>query len=316
MDQTPFFLDLLSCTFGFYISGISTFFFNAACRIIGVKTRAMSFDTTRHCQVPDCTLPIDIVLCASNGKQFGTHKRSLEMFNEGFPPSEIVAPEPDGKPSQVSLSDGPEPLQLLLQFSHNAEQPDLRSKSIHSIMAFSIVAEKYGNMLAIQACRMAMEDLGRRSPSDALVVVSYKVHNCNYDGIDEFARRSMGLPLKDAVAKTREYPNVYAIWTQYREEWQRSFRFYSVAVQNMSSIHNGDPLRPRKYDDDSIIIKVLRAELESDVVPTIESVRRTLDRALRVDGLVSTEGRQGLITAQRIIEEIIMDFPVWTQFSA
>ncbi|KAK7027542.1 hypothetical protein VNI00_015176 [Paramarasmius palmivorus] len=237
------------------------------------------------------------------------------MFNEGFPPSEIVAPEPDGKPSQVSLSDGPEPLQLLLQFSHNTEQPDLRSKSIHSVMAFSIVAEKYGNMLAIQACRMAMEDLGRRSPSDALVVVNYKVHNRNYDGIDEFARRSMVLPLKDAVAKTREYPNVYAIWTQYREEWQGSFRCYSAAVQNMPTIHNGDHLRPRKHDDDSVI-KVLKAELEAEAVPTIESVRRTLDRALRVNGLVSTEGRQGLITAQRIIEEIIMEFPVWTQFSA
>ncbi|KAK7041526.1 hypothetical protein VNI00_009398 [Paramarasmius palmivorus] len=248
-------------------------------------------DWSKQCRVLGCTLPIDIVLYTSDDKKFGSHKGNLAVFNEGFPPLEIVSPEPDGKPSHVKLDDRSESLHLLLQFSHNAEQPDLRSKSTRAIMAFSTVAEKYGNRLAIQACRKAMEDLGKCSPSNALATVCYKAQNGNLAGIDEFARHSMVLSLKDA--------------TQYREVWQRDHKTYITTVKDQVNAV-----------DRHSLVRRIQAELLAEAVPTMACVRSALDRALIVDWAVSSATRARLTEAQGALERIIEGFPVWKQFSA
>ncbi|KAK7022024.1 hypothetical protein VNI00_017057 [Paramarasmius palmivorus] len=273
-----------------------------------------SYDWSGECHVPECTAPVDIVLRSSDGKRFGTHKKNLEVFNDGFPYSDSVVHEPD---EDVTLTEHSKHLQLLLRFSHSIDQPDLELKNMKAALEFARVADKYGNSLLMQACGRAMEEFGQRSAVDSLSTVCYKVHYHELDGIDEFARRSMSLLSQQVRARTRDYPEIYVIWTQYKEKWQIAIgRFHQCVAQRDTSYScdRGDYIvRGRVTPRDGNAIRLLQAQVTQDGVPTIQNLTRVMDLVRKADGLVTQKFWD---MKKRALERIIAEFPIWTDFSA
>uniref|UniRef100_A0A0W0EXI1 Uncharacterized protein n=1 Tax=Moniliophthora roreri TaxID=221103 RepID=A0A0W0EXI1_MONRR len=47
-------------------------------------------DWEGRCKVPDCALPVNVILKSCDGKRYGAHAKNLEVFNDGFPVTDFV----------------------------------------------------------------------------------------------------------------------------------------------------------------------------------------------------------------------------------
>jgi len=105
------------------------------------------------CPVDECLLYIDLVLESSNGVRFGAHKTNLELYSDGFPIAKVTQSDSE----VVKLSENDSVLRLLLQFMHNARQPEMSSIFFEDLELLAEAVEKYMIFSAIQVCRMQME---------------------------------------------------------------------------------------------------------------------------------------------------------------
>ncbi|KAK7028919.1 hypothetical protein VNI00_014753 [Paramarasmius palmivorus] len=250
------------------------------------------------CPVPGCTLPVDIVIFSHSfvrieAKRFGTHQRNLEIFNDPESISKDLSytgeAELNRKPPHAIFLTNPKNLELLLRFSHDHSLPDLRlEQDIETVYSFS----RY---------------LGKRSPKDSLFTLGWKSDNYQFNGIDEYARRSMSLTYEDAKDVIRSastgvtYRKNPVVWKEYKDEWDRTVQRYTDVVQNLitSVVLN--------YDDNAPdVLQLIRRQLESEVTLTSESVTRTFD-------IIRSE--VDLEAARMVLESILEECPVWEQLA-
>lgn len=104
--------------------------------------------------VSDCCLETDIILESSNGAQFGTHSRNLEVYSEGFPPSIFKS---GGVPEIVKMEEDNAIIVLLLRYMHLSPQPDSTEFSFELLERLAHAVEKYMIYSAMGICRLRME---------------------------------------------------------------------------------------------------------------------------------------------------------------
>ncbi|KAK7019787.1 hypothetical protein VNI00_017928 [Paramarasmius palmivorus] len=241
-------------------------------------------------------------------KRFGTHRRNIEIFND---PDSIQfcsdlgsEAELNRTPPHVTFFTDPVNLELLLRFSHDHSLPDLRlEQNIKTVYSFAKCAESYGNEAAKQACTTALEFLGKRSPRDSLFTLSWKSDNHQFNGIDEYARRSMSLSYEDAkhLIVSASDPVTYeknpVVWKEYKHEWDRIVQRYTDVVQNLITDNNAP---------DVDVSQLIQKQLESEVTLTSESVTRTFD-------IIRSE--VDLEAARTVLDGILGECPVWEQLA-
>ncbi|KAG7091613.1 hypothetical protein E1B28_010632 [Marasmius oreades] len=171
------------------------------------------------CRVEGCMIAVDVVLQSSDNELFGAHTKNLECFNEGFPPAGWAKKVDE----VVVLTESSAVLTLLLGFTHNSlALPDLEDGDIDidNLLSLCEAAEKYGNFIALQACRRGLKNRAKTLDPDGLLkVLRYKV--CRFDSTDinDFARRTPGIPVKEVWSFYKGYPEVYYLWSRYQIAW-------------------------------------------------------------------------------------------------
>ncbi|KAK1223186.1 hypothetical protein PQX77_013940 [Marasmius sp. AFHP31] len=149
-------------------------------------------------------------------KDFGAHTKNLECFSEGFPPAGWVTNQLE---EVVFLTESSKVLRLLLGFMDNTALPDLEEDkiAIDTLLSLCEAAEKYGNFIALQACRRAILRRAEKIDGDALLkVLRFKICHSNLQGINDVARRTVDIPVKDVWRFCKGYPEVYYFWSRYQ----------------------------------------------------------------------------------------------------
>ncbi|KAK1225633.1 hypothetical protein PQX77_011417 [Marasmius sp. AFHP31] len=193
-----------------------------------ISTVAHPWVADSRCPVASCNLIVDLILQASNGKKLSTHAKNMEMYNSGFP---VVGSVNHQFEDIVELTESEDTLKLLIVYSHNCEHEDLRHLGAQKLVAFAQAAEKYGNFFALDACKIAMKDIGPRSLENAIHVLFFQAAHSIYDGIDHLA----GLTMEShqrliwTVAE-RVDPKLFYLWTLYRDDWRAAHIRYTAAL--------------------------------------------------------------------------------------
>ncbi|KAK7041612.1 hypothetical protein VNI00_009202 [Paramarasmius palmivorus] len=165
--------------------------------------------------IANCMIPVDIVLEASDGQLLGAHTKNLENFNHAFPCRDSVTHELQ---ETVKLTEDSDTLRLLLKFSHNEDYGDVESFGLDRVLALLEAAKKYGNYIALYACKVAMNRLARKNDANALRVIPYKVMHNDYHEMDAIVLATMGIPLDQVIISMRKFPEVYIIYALVRHK--------------------------------------------------------------------------------------------------
>ncbi|EEB91495.1 hypothetical protein MPER_10135 [Moniliophthora perniciosa FA553] len=150
----------------------------------------------------NCQLQVDLVLESGDGVKLGAHIKTLELFSNAFPIAGTVTHNID---DTVKLTENSDILLLLLKYSHYDDHPDITDLGIDNVIAFMGAADKYGNYLAMSACRVAM----RRSPTNAIKVIPYKIAHRDFAEIDDLVRSTMDLSTRTVLDATKYNPQIY-----------------------------------------------------------------------------------------------------------
>ncbi|KAK7041611.1 hypothetical protein VNI00_009201 [Paramarasmius palmivorus] len=156
-----------------------------------------------------CTVPVDIVIQASDGTLLGTHMKNLEVFNSGFPYGVPVTHEFQ---DTIKLAEDSETLRLLLKFSHNEDYGEVEKLGLDKIIRLMEAADKYGNCFALCACKVAMNRIAKKSSEHAVRVIPYKVRYRDYYDMDPIVESTMNVPLADVIVSMRHFPRVYLVY--------------------------------------------------------------------------------------------------------
>ncbi|KAK7041613.1 hypothetical protein VNI00_009203 [Paramarasmius palmivorus] len=185
---------------------------------ITMKSQIKRTSNTPVCDaVKGCIIPVDIVLETSDGRLLGAHTKNLETFNRAFPPASCVT---HNIQEPVKLTENSEMLRLLLKFSHNEDYGNTAKLGLDKVLEFAAVADKYGNSMAMYACKVAMNRLANERPENAIRVIPYKVVYSDYEDMDQIVRLTMSLPLQDARTAMRHFPDTYMIYvSSYPIQW-------------------------------------------------------------------------------------------------
>ncbi|EEB92280.1 hypothetical protein MPER_09236 [Moniliophthora perniciosa FA553] len=191
-------------------------------------------DPISHIAIEDCQLPVDIILKSSDGQTLGAHTRNLEIFNDAFPSPDSVS---HSATDIVTLEENAEILLLLLKFSHNCALPDISGLSFETTRALYEGADKYGNQITAQACKLALrKHFESLSPEACLDHFVHKLLRNDVDDIDVVIRRTMTLPLVHVLCKLKEQPSWGAdallTYALYRDQWRDSATRYRDTINS------------------------------------------------------------------------------------
>ena len=118
-----------------------------------------------HPAVPECTLPVDVVLRSGDGVLIGAHQTNLGQYSEGFPPASLGLDATD----PVDLPESGSTLGRLMQFMHKHRYPRI-SKFPWGIYELAETAQKYEVYTAIAACNEYIECVNNISPCQAKLI--------------------------------------------------------------------------------------------------------------------------------------------------
>ncbi|TFK70765.1 hypothetical protein BDN72DRAFT_896213 [Pluteus cervinus] len=138
------------------------------------------------CHVPDCGLPIDVVIKTSDAQYFGTHLQNLESHADGFPPASL------GKRKRVNhmdIEEDSEVTSLMLHLMHKQPQPDLRQTPISILVRLAEAAEKYLIYSAMNICRVV---LNTRTSEAPLGILAYAIKHGYHEVADVAGPLSLG----------------------------------------------------------------------------------------------------------------------------
>ncbi|TFK70750.1 hypothetical protein BDN72DRAFT_958592 [Pluteus cervinus] len=182
--------------------------------IYGLARRAMVLPKF----IPDCVLPVDIVVKTSDAKYFGTHLQSLESCAEGFPPS--------------SLGEGGLVNQMDIEEDSELPQPDLRQVPIGVLVRLAEAVEKYLIYSSMSIFRLLM---GIRAPEAPLGILAYALKHGYPDVADCAAPHSLGISWKEVRKELG--PIGTALWGEYRESFLDVFKGHGGS----RSFHDDEP---------------------------------------------------------------------------
>uniref|UniRef100_A0A0W0EXD6 Uncharacterized protein n=1 Tax=Moniliophthora roreri TaxID=221103 RepID=A0A0W0EXD6_MONRR len=164
---------------------------------------------------------------SSDGVKLGAHMKNLESFNNAFPITGTVTHTID---DTVKLTENSDILLLLLKYSHYDDHPDIADLGIDTAIALMNAADKYGNHSAMSACRTAMSYLARRSPTNAIRILPYKIAHGDFNEIDDLVRSTMDLPTQTVLDATKHDPQIYFTYTLYKEKYKVALKKFRDAV--------------------------------------------------------------------------------------
>ncbi|KAL0571117.1 hypothetical protein V5O48_010849 [Marasmius crinis-equi] len=116
---------------------------------------------------------------------------------------------------------------------HNSALPDLEDEQIDidALLSLCEAAEKYGNFIALQACKRAMKQRAEKmTQDDSLKVLRFKVCHSDLADIDIIARKTIKMRVKDVWSFYKGYPEVYYYWSRYQIAWADWDSEYSEAM--------------------------------------------------------------------------------------
>ncbi|PFH48568.1 hypothetical protein AMATHDRAFT_149601, partial [Amanita thiersii Skay4041] len=119
--------------------------------------------------VPECDLPVDVILKSSDNKVFGGHTANLDKFSCGFPPASLATSSPASTADPVCLTESGAVLELLLKCLHNQRQQDLSRCSNMVVIALAEAVQKYMVYTAMEICRLNMCRLAESYPKQVFV---------------------------------------------------------------------------------------------------------------------------------------------------
>ncbi|ESK92352.1 hypothetical protein Moror_4637 [Moniliophthora roreri MCA 2997] len=263
--------------------------------------------------IENCQLAIDIFLQSADGKLLATHSRNLESFNEAFPLSGSVT---QAKGDVVSLSENADALLLLLKFSHNNIIPDISYLGLDALISFAEVADKYGNHIALHVCRGLIENrVNNMSPEESLRFLRYKIARDDLEDIDSAVRRSMTLPLHQALNQLRDYPSALHIYALYADRWKESMVTYRSLIDSKS----GSWLEPQKlarYEDrptriHKMAAQILFMKLEENPVLSLSALDDTIGLAEQISpGFRVRCSPTGWVQSFR---DVVGGYPTWRE---
>ncbi|PFH46148.1 hypothetical protein AMATHDRAFT_70475 [Amanita thiersii Skay4041] len=171
---------------------------------------------TEPCPVPECDLPVDVVIKSSDDKFFGTHAVNLAVFSHAFPPASLASSYPASTDDPVCLTETGDVVELLLRCMHNQRQPDLLSPRSKVLIALAEAVEKYLVYPAMEICRLHMNRLADIYPKE---VFAYAVKHGYPELLDQTAPLTLTWDAKEACEELS--PTNFAVWVLYREGWLR-----------------------------------------------------------------------------------------------
>ncbi|KAK7050029.1 hypothetical protein VNI00_005461 [Paramarasmius palmivorus] len=263
------------------------------------------------------TLGCDIILKSSDGKLLGAHMKNLEIFNEGFPLEGSITCDLD---DTVELTEDAETLRLLLLFSHNSSYPDLSKLDIDVVLALGDAAEKYGNHLAFMACSQTLGHFARRSSEHALKVLRFKASHSDFDEIEETARRTMDIPILDAMHILGRHHNIFRVWLQYQQNWLRRIDHYHAAINNTRiredhKYANGSPKPCPTLEDFVANIKPVLQSPEF-MPPSVDNFSRAVAVYRSIPACkIHCDHCSAYIHWRRCVRESLEELPSWRDFS-
>ncbi|PPR06368.1 hypothetical protein CVT24_002481 [Panaeolus cyanescens] len=202
---------------------------------------------TLACLVQECSLPVDIVLVSSEGKDLSTHKSNLGQFSAGFPPFDPTdVPMDDGKITieKVQLPEKFEVLKLLLHFMHHTYLPDLEKVDFTIVCELAEAAEKYQVFSAIPVCKLIMKQHAEKRwqyGGRPLSVLFYALRHDYPEIANSAARLTLNWTVRDFVAEARKagiQASHIIQWVQLREMYvQRGETICTLAQQYQPDKH-------------------------------------------------------------------------------
>ncbi|KAF5341256.1 hypothetical protein D9611_006155 [Ephemerocybe angulata] len=162
---------------------------------------------------PDCALPVDVILRSSvDGSLIGAHRKYLEDFSDGFPPSDAVIASMDAVP----LSEDGDTLRLLMKFMHKQRHPAISGLDPSSVFKLGEAAEKYMVYSAMSPCRDFIERIVKTHPATSLC---YAVKFDYPDIANAAAFYTISTSLEDMEEISKKDHRLLYAWLRYREAY-------------------------------------------------------------------------------------------------
>jgi hypothetical protein len=107
--------------------------------------------------VPDCNIPIDIILISRDLQHLGGHTHNLATYSDGFTPDIPPDSQLSFGVEEVKYDEDGDTLRLLLHFMHRCKPPSLWDLLFCELEDFAYAAHKYRVFSAISAANFSME---------------------------------------------------------------------------------------------------------------------------------------------------------------
>ncbi|KAF9074204.1 hypothetical protein BDP27DRAFT_1317477 [Rhodocollybia butyracea] len=175
-----------------------------------------------------CSLPVDVILQSSDsGPIARTSKCTVMLF---------LSQDPQFHQMEMSSS-SLKIIQLMLCFTHNMPPPDLSLLDIQTLFALGETVNLKYSMHYASEC--VSKEINKRAATHTkpLEILVYKIKVSDLSMIDEIARRTMDIPMENAVNLLVDL-ETFRIWVRYRDKWQSMLAQYREALTDYSQSHS------------------------------------------------------------------------------
>ncbi|KAF6745835.1 hypothetical protein DFP72DRAFT_642047 [Ephemerocybe angulata] len=169
------------------------------------------------CPVPNCSIPVDLILRSSDQELIGAHKANLEHFSDGFPSADTVS---DSK-EPVDLSENGTTLKLLLSGMHKQKLPTLSGLGSDQLLALAEAGEKYFVYGVMAACSEHVR-AESRLVKDGRTATAYFAYAAKFgyvDVADAVAPFMVDLDTTYMKSRLIGYDTAFLAWMRYREQF-------------------------------------------------------------------------------------------------
>ncbi|KAF6742953.1 hypothetical protein DFP72DRAFT_935971 [Ephemerocybe angulata] len=169
------------------------------------------------CPVPNCPIPVDLILRSSDKVLLGAHKANLEHFSDGFPSVDSVSDSEE----PVDLSEDGATLKLLLSGMHKQKLPALTGLEREQLVALAEAGEKYFVYGVMAACseRIRAES---RMPWDGATAATYFAYAMKFGYLeiaDTVAPFMIPFNVDFLCGRLKGYDVAFIAWIRYREQY-------------------------------------------------------------------------------------------------
>ncbi|KAF5311346.1 hypothetical protein D9611_012593 [Ephemerocybe angulata] len=167
--------------------------------------------------VPNCPIPVDLVLRSSDKVLIGAHKANLEHFSDGFPSADSVSDSDE----PVDLSEDGATLKLLLSGMHKQRLPALIDLEVEELVALAEAGEKYFVYGMMAACteRIRAEARVVTDLETATTYFAYAVKFGYLEVADTVAPLMIHFNINNMYGYLKGYDVALLAWMRYREQF-------------------------------------------------------------------------------------------------